>query len=546
MKPYLPDPASVQGKQLDVKERTQVLVIGAGPAGQAAAIEAACLGAQAILVDENPIAAATMGDDIPLLFGQRASGAVQSRNAMMQALLDNDPGIAAAYEAGVDVRLSTVAWGLYANGPSVGWLPGLIVGLADGEHSWLVQCDRIIVATGRRDMGLAFDGWELQGVMGIAAAHRLAVRYKALDAKRAVILGSTSEALFTALALQAQGVKIEAVIECESRIVGDPESARKLRELGVPMLTGRTIRQAVGGPNGVESVLTGKAFLTDGEPDDAMRFECDTVVLGIAAIPSIELLESASCKIRFNDGLGGFAPELDETRQCSIPGVYAAGDCAGVWPGKSLDASIAAAEGRAAARSALAAAQTPAQARAHVCAEIPEPGYDIAAYRMDWVRSTVLGATGEPHVCRCEEVTAREILEVRPPRYLTWPMQPDTGESHRDVCGILGDKAPHPDHIKRLTRAGMGVCQGRRCREQVQALLALEAGVPLQHIPLATYRPPVRPLPLHLMAQCEEDPAIGAHWDTWFGMPTQYLPPWDITQPYTASGRNSDLEAASE
>jgi hypothetical protein len=137
----------------------------------------------------------------------------------------------------------------------------------------------------------------------------------------------------------------------------------------------------------------------------------------------------------------------------------------------------------------------------------------------------VVEAEVEAYVCQCEEVTAREILEVRPPRYLGWP---GSKRNDNDLRSLLGEGPPNPDQVKRLTRAGMGLCQGRRCREQVAALLALGAGVPLAEVPLATYRAPVRPLPLGLAADTSEAPAMAEQWEVWFGIPSQWQPPWEI------------------
>ncbi len=180
------DPKSVAGKQLPVAETTQLLVIGAGPAGIAAAAEAVKHGIKVVLADENPVPVAAMGDDIPLHFGQRYGAAARNRTAMLEAFIARDPAIAALFDAGVDVRLGTSVWGLYANGPSVGWLPGPVAGLHDGERSFMLGCERVIVAAGRRDMGLAFPGWELPGVLGITAAERLLLRFDVLDVRRVV------------------------------------------------------------------------------------------------------------------------------------------------------------------------------------------------------------------------------------------------------------------------------------------------------------------------------------------------------------------------
>ncbi len=468
-------------------------MIGAGPAGLAAAIEAARLGLSVLLLDENPIPATTMGEDIPLLFGQAMSGAVRNIAAMTETLIATEPRLAEAFDAGVDVRLGHSVWGLYANGPTVGWLPGMVAGVASPDGARLIGFDRAIVATGHRDMGLAFPGWDLPGVIGAAAAVRLAARYQAIEARRAVVLGSTAEAFAAAHALRAAGVEIVALVErADSAICADPD---------FPVLTRQTPRRAEGRERVTAIVLSDPTGIE-------IHIECDTVVLGVAAVPVIELLDAAGCRTAFDGARGGFVPVLDDAYRTSIATIQAVGDCAGVWAAKTRDRRIAEDEG-------VRAARLEPGARG---ADAP----DLAAYRLAWVRDAVRADTV---VCRCEEVTAREILEVRPPRYLDSPRD---ARNDRSLASLLGQGAPSPDQVKRLTRAGMGVCQGRRCREQVACLLALGAGVPLADIPLASHRAPVRPLPLSALAAMPEEAAMGAHWDTWFGIASQAVPYWEI------------------
>ena len=508
------DPFSVAGAELPIEERVALLVIGGGHAGLAAALAAAARGVSVMVVDENPVPAETMGDDVPQFFGGRMTGAVRNRGAMMEAFVGSDPAIAQAFDAGVDVRLGTICWGLYANGPSVGWLPGPVAGLADGERSWLVQAERIVVATGRRDMGLAFDGWAQPGVMGMEAAVLLAGRYGALDVRRAVVLGTTAEAVTGAMALAAAGVEIVALVE---------PGAAALEPVGaLPCLVGHQVVRAEGGAEGVSAVVLRGAA---GE----MRIECDAVILAVGTVPLIELLDSATCRMVYDPARGGHVPVLDAAGGTTVAGISAAGDCAGVWAAKSRDAGVAVAEGR---RAALGEEGPGA----------PAAGLDLAAYRLDWVRSAVLGAQSEPFVCQCEEVTAREILEVRPPRYLG--AKPDRRNT-RELSTLLGNGPPNPDQVKRLTRAGMGLCQGRRCRDQVAALLALAGGLPLGAVPLASHRAPVRPIALRLAAPASEDAGVRAHWDVWFGMKSQYRAHWDLPAQYTAASR-LDGERGSE
>ncbi len=147
---YLADRKSIAGRSLPIEERTDLLVIGAGPAGLACALAAAGQGRQVVLVDENPVDVTTMGDDVPLLFGGRVGGAVRNRNAMLETFIASDPATADAFEAGIDLRLGTACWGLYAPGP--------VAAMMDESRSWMIAANQVVVATGRRDMGLAFPG----------------------------------------------------------------------------------------------------------------------------------------------------------------------------------------------------------------------------------------------------------------------------------------------------------------------------------------------------------------------------------------------------
>jgi thioredoxin reductase len=519
---FTPDPKSIAGTTLVVHERTEVLVIGGGPAGLAAALEAARLGRSVMLVDENPLSAETMGENVPLHFGGGMTQAVRNRNAMMEAVVASQPDFAAAFEAGIDIRLGTACWGLYAPSTTVRWLPGPVAGLMEGDRSWMVGAERIIVAAGRRDMGLAFEGWEKDGVMGITAALRLATIYGALGPRRAVVLGSSAETLQAALALRDAGVEILALVDPAATAIGPATLVEALAAGGTRLLFGQAPRRIEGWVKVDALILT-----------DEIRIDCDAVLLGLGTVPVIELLDAAGCQTQFDAGRGGVVPVLDGAQRTSIAGISAVGDCAGIWAEKTLDPGVARAEGRRAACDEALPAP-----------EAITPAYDLGAYRLDWLRATVIDAEGASFVCQCEEVTAREILELRPPRYLG--AQTDRRNA-RDLRSLLGDEPPNPDQVKRLTRAGMGLCQGRRCREQVTGLLALASGTEYGRIPAATHRSPVRPMRLTVAATAStESAAMAQHWDTWFGMASQYLPPWDVPDSYTAAGRDQNADVASE
>jgi thioredoxin reductase len=538
------DPASVAGKQPPIDEATDLLIVGAGPAGIAAALTAASGGVRVTLVDENPVPLQTMGEDVPLHFGGRMAATAANRNAVLESILQARPELAEAIDAGVDVRLGTAAWGLFPQRPTAGWIDGHVAGLADGDRVYLLRFKQVIAATGCRDMGLAFDGWQRPGVMGAAAAYRLATTYEALDSRTAVLVGSGAEALQIGNALMATGVRIAAVIEQAERVVGPAELAARLAANGARLFTRHVVQETVGDPLGVAAVrLVGIDENGSQLSGPRERIECDTVLLAVAAIPAIELLEAAGCAVSFRPERGGHAPVIDVSQRTSLPFLYAAGDCAGVWPSKTLSDSTARREGRIAAAAALRAlgAQPDGPFEEPVS---PDPAArDVARERLAWVRATTLEAAASPFVCQCEEVTAAEILALRPPRYLRWSR--NAGEAQR-LGSVDPEGVPDPDVVKRLTRAGMGPCQGRRCREQVAALVALGVGSALADIPLATYRPPVRPLRLAQLAALPEAAAMAEHWDSWFGMPSQWVPFWRVSPAYTVAGRCAEEPVASE
>ena len=591
------DPASVVGKQPPVSEETDLLIVGAGPAGLAAAIAAAGKGVHVTLIDENPIPLETMGEEVPLHFGGRMGAAVRNRNAVMERMLEASPLLGDALEAGVDVRLGAAVWGLFPRRDGAAWIDGHVAGIADDERAYLMRFRQVIVAAGRRDMGLAFDGWELPGVMGASAAARLAGIYQALDARVAILVGSSTETLQIGHLLLDSGIRIAAIVEQDESIRGDADLLARLVAQGATLATRHVVLKAVGGADGVTSAtLIGIDAYGRHVPGSARTIACDTVLLGIAAIPAVELLEAAGCACAYQPDRSGHTAVIDAAQRTSLPFVLVAGDCAGVWSSKTRAPEIARREGEIAAATALRALGVPAAggtatandaesetetaATAVAMRASAQPGDDVvsivpdaphgdpATERCHWVRATVIEASGAPFVCQCEAVTAADILLVRPPRYLGWHAGDgdDVGETAEaaDNAGHAGrgvgrigdavptlaklvfDGPPNPDVVKRLTRACMGPCQGRRCREQVAALLAIGAGSDPARIPLATFRSPVRPLSLRQLASVEQSAALFAHWDSWFGMTSQWVPFWQVPSRYTVAGRDQDGPVASE
>ena len=88
--------------------------------------------------------------------------------------------------------------------------------------------------------------------------------------------------------------------------------------------------------------------------------------------------------------------------------------------------------------------------------------------------------------------------------------------SSRTLQTQVKDDPVNPDQVKRLTRAGMGHCQGRLCSEQVSLMLAAESGTDIAKVPYMSFRPPVRPLPLSVMWPHDETEQMRENWVKWF------------------------------
>ncbi|HEV8438930.1 MAG TPA: FAD-dependent oxidoreductase [Methylomirabilota bacterium] len=514
------DARSIAGKAPRPERHVPVVVVGAGVAGVAAAIEAARAGASVLLVDENPVDNDMMAMDVPLYFGQRVQPSVRNRALMMERVVDARPELAQAHEAGVDVQLGTYVWGAFVNGATVQALDGPMLGLADDRRSWLVGYDRLIVAAGARDVVMGFPGWERAGVMGANAAFSLLARYRALASQRMVIVGSGDLALGTATLALERGVVVTGVIEVGDRVRGDEGTARALAERGVPFYTCHTVREARGRVGEVESVVLVRVDenlmpVLDSEKE----IVCDTVCLALGLAPNVELLHLVGARLAYAPALGGWIPEVDEWMRTSVPTVFAVGDCAGFHDAMLADPDLARSHGRLAGNAAALQSRAP-----HAESRPPRTvSGDVSSYWQSWLRSLIDAGGWDVNVCQCEEVTRRELVGVKPPRYLDWE---SPRMSSRGLDSLLRDGPVNQDQIKRLTRAGMGPCQGRRCREQVALLLARAAGTSVDRIPLPTFRPPVRPLPLSVLWPTDEPEAMREDWVSWFGIPTQFSPHW--------------------
>jgi hypothetical protein len=306
----------------------------------------------------------------------------------------------------------------------------------------------------------------------------------------------------------------------------DPALVAQLEARGVPIRVQTCLASAQGNATGVAAAL-----LSTGE-----SLACDTICLAIGAVPAIELAASLGCRTAFRGDLGGHVPLTFSHGATSLPGVFCTGDAAGL-----VDDVMCKTQAHETAQAAMSWHQNSAPMPPVPLAALAT---DTTAYRLAWMHALLDTGGLKAPVCLCEDVDRGELLGIQPPRYLGCT---SNKMAARDAQTLLRDGPLNPDQIKRLTRAGMGPCQGRRCREQIALLLALHAGTPAAEIPLASYRAPVRPLPLGLLADTAETQNMREQWDVWFGIRTQWVP-YDVIgteaeAAFLAGGRGGNMHA---
>ncbi len=292
----------------------ELAVIGGGPAGLAAAIEAAKTGVKVSLFDENEKPGGQLFKQIHKFFGSKEHQAGIRGHDIGYHLLDE------CQKGGVDTRLDTVVWGIEYNK----------IGIINGEASRIVDAKRIIVATGASENPLSFPGWTLPGVMGAGACQTMMNVHRVLPGTKVLMVGSGNVGLIVAYQLLLAGVQVVAAVEALPKIGGYIVHAAKLRRAGVPILTSTTILEAKG-KEAVERVTI--CSLDDDLcpiPGREKSLKVDLICLAVGLSPLAELCWMAGCKFKYLPELGGFVPIHNENMRTTFPSLYVAGDVAGV------------------------------------------------------------------------------------------------------------------------------------------------------------------------------------------------------------------------
>ena len=317
------------------KIKTEIAVIGGGPAGLCAASEAAAAGAQVLLIDENKKIGGQLVKQIHKFFGSREPRAGPRGYKIAEELLSE-------VEAdGVETMPDSLVYGLF---------PDKTMGLIHDHKSYLLEADKIIIAAGAKENYIPFPGSTLPGVMGAGAAQTMANMNRVLPGRKIVMVGSGNVGLIVSYQLMQAGADVVALVEGAPKIGGYGVHAAKLRRAGVPIYLSHTIKRAVGesAVEGVESVALDDKWQQI--PGTELMLDADTVCLAAGLNPMTELAWMCGCRFLYLRAFGGHVPIHDETMQTTKEGVYVAGDITGVE-----EASTAMEEGRLAGISAARA-----------------------------------------------------------------------------------------------------------------------------------------------------------------------------------------------
>lgn len=306
--------------------RSDIAIIGAGPAGIAAAIEGAKAGAKVKILDENNSPGGQLFKQIHKFFGSRVHKAGVRGYDIGYDLLKE------AEDLGVKVLLNSQVYALFNN---------LSIGFIKDGANHLLEASKIIIATGASENPLAFPGCTLPGVMGAGAAQTFINVHRILPGKKILMVGSGNVGLIVSYQLIQAGANVVSLIEAAPKIGGYGVHSAKIKRAGVPIMTGYTILKALGNERVERAVIA--PIDENWKPLEGKEeiLEVDTICLAVGLTPLIELAMMAGCQLTYIPALGGHLPLHNEDMETTVSGIYVAGDITGVE-----EASSAMEEGR--------------------------------------------------------------------------------------------------------------------------------------------------------------------------------------------------------
>ncbi|MFF6780476.1 sarcosine oxidase subunit delta family protein [Streptomyces sp. NPDC012510] len=431
-----PDPARYDA----VHAHCDLLIVGAGPAGLAAAAAAANSGARVILADDQP----------------EPGGSLLGTAEHLDWVREVREQLDAAPEVRVLPR--TTVFGYYDDNHLLAVERRTNHLGADApenvarERVWRIRARRVVLATGAHERSLAFADNDRPGVMLASSARTHVNRQGVLPGRHAVVLTTNDSAYASALDLASAGLTIAAIVDTRPE---PGEWAERARAAGIEVLAGH----AVIGTEG-EARLTAVTVAPYGESAGGREFAADLLLVSGGWNPVAHLFSQAGGKLRHDDTLGAFVP--DTARQA----VEVAGSASG-----ALDPATVLAQGAAAgARAVEAEGYTPGTPRLPQVPAQPRQTPPMHVY-------VVPGASDGPRFVDLQrDVTVDDLARA-------------TGAGLRSV-----------EHTKRYTTAGTANDQGKTSGVLAGGVVAELLGVDISALGTTTFRPPYTPVSFAALA----------------------------------------------
>jgi sarcosine oxidase subunit alpha len=457
--PTEPDPDTYAARYA----HCDVLVVGAGPAGLAAAAAAADAGARVILCDEQSEPGGSLladsPDPGPTLEG-RPAGAWLTETL---AALARNPR--------VTMLARTTAFGYFPHN-----FLGLNERLTDHlgapppgrprERQWQVRAREVVLTTGAIERPLVFPGNDRPGIMLAGAARTWLNRYGVLPGTRAVIVTASDEAYAAARELQAAGVFVAVIADVRAR---ESSAAAAARAQGIPVLQAVTVL-GTGGRRRVNTIRL--ARLEHGVIAEQYVQPCDVVLTSGGFTPSVHLFSQSRSRLRWDEALQAFLPGAPTER------VRCAGACRGV-----LDLAAALADGRSAGTAAAREAMDPARKGVRPAEALKRgaPPADSAGRAAD---------SGSPPQDAAPQGVLPQPRRARGRAFVDWQNDVTT----KDLALATREGFRSIEHVKRYTTTGMATDQGKTSNLNALAFVSRALGKSIPEVGLTTFRMPYTPV----------------------------------------------------
>lgn len=456
---------------------TDICVVGGGPAGLTAALEASRLGMRVALVDDQPLLGGHLRiqtrryENLPTYGGLRGYEIAQKLTERVES------------DRKITVLKGATAFGFYE---------GNLLGIMQHKRLIKLRTKRVIIATGAFERPLVFHNNDLPGIFLGSGAQRLIQLYRIKPGNKALVVTNNDYGLAVADDLVEAGIQVVAVADAR-----ESHTTNELRSLSskTEILLSHTIKEARGSKHVSGAVIV--ALDKDGNPVPGSEREvtCDFICLSIGFEPANALLYQSGCKLQFDPILGEFRPaDMSE-------GIYAAGDVTGVH---SLEISLLQGKiaGMEAALSLQARIPTIAGASHGNPAEL-EP-VSIAVPRDDGELVTLRQKLLDLEQKYRSSLGARVLTAIPDPRKKKFVcICEDVTE--KDLCTSIEEGFDEIETLKRYSTFSMGPCQGKMCSTAI-GICARQTGRTVGGTGTTTARPPIHPVTIGALAGKELHP----------------------------------------